>query len=47
MSFPMVYSALQKRISKVKLDAATGATEAIVVFLMNILLSGIIEFFNM
>ena len=32
MSFSRVYSAIQKRISKVKLDAATGGTEAIVVF---------------
>lgn len=47
MSFPRVCSALQKGISKVKLDAATGAKEAIAVFLMNILLSGMIEFFDM
>ena len=46
MSFPRVYFALQKRISKVKLDGATGAKEATVVFLMNILISGMIEFFD-
>jgi len=47
MSFPRVYSPLQKRISKVKLDKATGGTEAIVVFFKIILLSGMIEFFDM
>ena len=47
MFFLRVYYALQKRNSKVELNAATRAKEATVVFLMNILLSGMIEIFDM